>query len=59
MFSRSKYDLNQLSFGLSAGLIQSRLDETNFDPNDFDPIIAGIIQSTGYFNVDAGVSYNF
>ena len=59
MFSRSKADLNQISFGLSAGLIQSKLDETNFDPNDFDPIVAGIIQSSSYFNVDAGVSYNF
>jgi len=59
MFSRSRADLNQISFGLSAGLIQSRLDETNFDPNDFDPIVAGIIQSSSYFNVDAGVSYNF
>jgi len=60
MFSRNDYvDLNQLSFGLSFGLIQSRLDETQFDPLDFDPIIAGIIQSTSYFNVDAGVSYNF
>jgi type IX secretion system PorP/SprF family membrane protein len=59
MFSRSDVDLNQLSFGLSAGLIQSRLDETQFDPNDFDPIIAGIIQSTSYFNIDVGVSYNF
>lgn len=59
MFSRSEADLNQLSFGLSAGLIQSRLDETQFDPQDFDPIIAGIIQSTSYFNIDAGVSYNF
>jgi len=59
MFSRSRADLNQISFGLSAGLIQSKLDETRFDPNDFDPIIAGIIQSSSYFNVDAGVSYNF
>ncbi len=59
MFSRSKYDLNQLSFGLSAGLIQSRLDETEFDPLDFDPIIAGILQSSSYFNVDAGMSYNY
>ena len=59
-FSRNDYvDLNQLSFGLSFGLIQSKLDETQFDPTDFDPIIAGIIQSTSYFNVDAGVSYNF
>ncbi len=59
MFSRSEADLNQLSFGLSAGLTQSRLDETNFDLTDFDPVIAGIIQSTSYFNVDAGLSYNF
>jgi type IX secretion system PorP/SprF family membrane protein len=60
IFSRNdNIDLNQLSFGLSFGLIQSRLDETQFDPTDFDPIIAGIIQSTSYFNVDAGVSYNF
>ena len=59
MFSRSDADLNQLSFGLSFGLIQSRLDETQFDPSDFDPIIAGIVQSSSYFNVDAGVSYNF
>lgn len=59
MFSRSRAELNQISFGLSAGLIQSRLDETNFDPNDFDPIVAGIIQSSSYFNVDAGLSYNF
>jgi len=58
-FSRSDADLNQLSFGLSAGIMQSNLDETEFDLNDFDPIIAGIIQSSSYFNVDAGVSYNF
>ncbi len=57
-FSRSSSELNQLSFGLSAGLIQSQLDETQFDPNDFDPIIAGIVQSSSYLNVDTGVSYN-
>ncbi|WP_347373900.1 type IX secretion system membrane protein PorP/SprF [Aequorivita sp. Q41] len=59
MFSRSEADLNQLSFGLSAGLTQSRLDETQFDLTDFDPVIGGIIQSSSYFNVDAGLSYNF
>jgi len=58
-FSRSNLDLNQLSFGLSAGVIQSELDETNFDPLDFDPIIAGIKQSTGYYNVDFGMSYHY
>lgn len=59
MFSRSEADLNQLSFGLSVGLTQSRLDETNFDLTDFDPVIVGIMQSSSYFNVDAGISYNF
>ena len=59
LLSRSEADLNQLSFGLSAGLVQNRLDETSFDPLDFDPIIGNIIQSGSYFNVDAGVSYNF
>lgn len=59
MFSRSEVDLNQLSFGLSAGLTQQKLDETNFPLDDYDPVIAGIVQSTSYFNVDAGVSYNF
>ena len=59
MFSRSEVDLNQLSFGLSAGLIQQKLDETRFPLDDYDPVIAGIVQSTSYFNVDAGVSYNF
>lgn len=59
MFSRNEVDLNQLSFGLSAGLTQQKLDETNFPLDDYDPVIAGIVQSTSYFNVDAGVSYNF
>ncbi len=59
MFSRSSVDLNQLSFGLSAGLVQNQLDETSFDLTDFDPIIAGILQKASYFNVDFGASYNF
>lgn len=58
-FSRSDFDLNQLSFGLSVGVVQNKLDETNFDLTDYDPVIAGIIQSSSYFNIDAGLSYNF
>ena len=50
-------DINQLSFGISVGGIQNSLDQTSFDLYDFDPLIAGIKQSTGYFNVDAGMSY--
>lgn len=61
MFSRDNIDLNQLSFGISAGLIQSQLDETEFlQSGDFDPIIDGtIVQKDSYFNVDIGASYNF
>lgn len=61
MFSRDEIDLNQLSFGISAGLIQSQLDETAFlQSGDFDPIIDGtVVQKDSYFNVDFGISYNF
>jgi len=59
LLSRSRSDLNQISFGLRVGFIQSKLDETEFDLTDFDPIIAGIVQSTSYFNIDAGMSYTF
>ena len=57
MFSRNTIDLNMLSFGLSAGMIQYKLDETAF--LEFDPIIAGIEQSSSDFNVDFGFSYHF
>jgi len=61
MFSRDEIDLNQLSFGMSAGFIQSQLDETEFlQSGDFDPIIDGtIVQKDSYFNVDFGASYNY
>ena len=58
-FSRSDYDLNQLSFGINAGFVQSRLDETKFYP-EFDPIVdGGMKQKDSYFNVDIGASYNY
>jgi type IX secretion system PorP/SprF family membrane protein len=59
LLSRSRADLNQISFGVRLGFIQQKLDETQFDLNDFDPVIAGIVQSSSYINFDAGVSYNF
>jgi len=59
LFSRNEVDLNQLSFGLSAGLIQYKLDETTFLTEGFDPIIFGIEQSSAEFNLDFGFSYNF
>lgn len=58
LFSRSKADLNMLSFGLSAAMVQSRLDETAF--TDFDPqIYGGITQKDSYFNLDVGASYHY
>ena len=64
MFSRTATDLNQLSFGLSAGFSQSNLNESTFllsyPTNDsFDPAIFGGTQSASYFNIDASLSYNF
>jgi type IX secretion system PorP/SprF family membrane protein len=57
MFSRNELDLNQLSFGISAGLVQSVVDETSFNTND--PLISGLVLKDSYFNVDIGASYNF
>ena len=57
LFSRSELDLNMLSFGISGGAIQYKLDERTFLDDGFDPIIAGIEQSATNFNVDFGFSY--
>ncbi|MGJ5641808.1 PorP/SprF family type IX secretion system membrane protein [Formosa sp. S-31] len=59
MFSRNELDLEMLSFGLSAGAIQYKLDETTFVNGGYDPIISGIEQSTTNFNVDIGASYHY
>jgi type IX secretion system PorP/SprF family membrane protein len=59
MFSRSEADLNMLSFGLSAGFIQYKLDETTFIDEGFDSLIQGIVQSETNLNVDFGFSYHY
>lgn len=60
MFSRNEIDLNMLSFGLSAGFLQYKLDESDFlAPGEFDQLIAGIEQSATNFNIDFGFSYHF
>lgn len=58
MFSRDEIDLNQLSFGISGGVIQNQLDETTFG-TEYDPLISGQIQKDSYFNLDVGASYNY
>jgi len=59
LFSRSELDLDMLSFGISAGMIQYKLDETSFLAGGFDPIIAGVEQSATDFNIDFGFSYQY
>lgn len=54
MFSRSTVNLNQLSFGISAGIIQHSLDISNF--TRFDPLI-GNQNSDIFANMDFGISY--
>lgn len=58
-FARNSIDLNQLSFGLSAGYIQSSLDESEFVTLFPDNAITGTNNSAGYYNVDIGASYHF
>lgn len=57
MFSRSELDLNQLSFGISGGIIQHRLDQSGF--TEYDPVIGGDDLADIYANMDVGMSYYF
>ena len=60
MFSRSTADINQLSFGISAGVLQDRLDQTGLNTvGSPDPAIDGSQQSETLFNMDIGASYFF
>lgn len=53
-------DLNMLSFGMSAGVVQSVLDETRFNIIEYpDPTVNGTVREKyTYFNVDLGMSYH-
>jgi len=58
LLGRNYVDLNQLSFGISAGIIQSELDQSQFDPED--PAIGTTnTQSDSFLNIDFGVTYSF
>lgn len=59
LLSRNEIDLSMLSFGLSAGMIQYKLDETTFINEGFDPLIDGVEQTATNYNVDFGFSYQF
>lgn len=57
LFSRSELDLNQLSFGISAGLIQHSLDQSDF--TEPDPLLGDGNSSDFYGNMDIGASYYY
>lgn len=59
MFSRSEVDLNQLSFGLSAGFIQYNLDQSEWFAQGMDPLVFEVEPSATDFNIDFGFSYNY
>jgi len=59
LFSRNRIDLNMLSFGISAGMIQYKLDESSFLFDGFDPLVTGTTQSATNFNLDFGFSYHY
>jgi len=61
LFSRDRTDLNMLSFGLSGAFIQSNVDLDGLeDPTDPDVVIFdNRTQKDAYFNIDAGMSYNY
>ncbi|GHA27847.1 membrane protein [Salinimicrobium marinum] len=57
LFSRSELDLNQLSFGISGGMIQHSLDQSGF--SGYDPMIGDRFASDIYANMDVGASYYY
>jgi len=59
IFNYGNQDLNQLSFGLSAGFSQTSLDQSRFSPEAInDPSVSrGILVKGSDFNVDFGFSY--
>lgn len=58
-YTRDNYDINMLSFGMSAGMVRTTLDETKFG-GSYDPVIhGGMEQKDSYFNVDFGASYQY
>ncbi len=58
MLGRNTIDLNMLSFGLSAVMVQSSIDQSEFvDLTGGDPALLGDKSAT-YFNFDLGASYH-
>ena len=57
-FYKNYQEINQLSFGLSVGLLNDTHDQSSFDRRLGDPTVSGFRIKSRAFTVDAGVSYN-
>ena len=57
--SARETELHQLSFGLSFGVLQNRLDESSFSPLAVaqDPAVFGVERDETYANAEFGISY--
>ena len=57
--SARETELNQLSFGLSLGYLQNKLDQSDFSPTAvaLDPTVDGSVLSDGFASIDFGVTY--
>lgn len=50
-------EIHQISFGLSAGALNSTHDQTNFALDIGDPVLSGTKEKANGFNMDMGLSY--
>ena len=50
-------DIHQLSFGISAGLINNTHDQTQFAPDLLDPLVQGNKMKSNGFHTDFGLTY--
>ena len=57
-FYRLKSEINQLSFGLSIGVVNDTHDQSSFDPSLTDPLVTGYEVNTNGLHIDTGFSYN-
>lgn len=57
-FYRAKSEINQLSFGLSIGVMNDTHDQSSFDPSLSDPLVTGFKVNTSGLHIDIGFSYN-
>lgn len=57
--SARETELNQLSFGISFGLLQNKLDQSGFSQTavGLDPTVDGTVLNDGFASVDFGISY--